>query len=75
VLKFLAKPMVLMVAALVLVAGLAMLYGAYRAKYPYGMSHCCILIMGGALKEYANDHNGQFPAGKATPEASLSLLN
>jgi hypothetical protein len=75
VLKLLTKPKVLMVAALVAVVGLAALYAAYRAKYPYGMSHCCILIMGGALKEYANDHNGQFPTGKATPEASLSLLN
>jgi hypothetical protein len=74
VLKFLARPKVLMVAALVAVVGLAVLYGAYRAKYPYGISHCCILIMGGALKEYADDHNGQFPAGQATPEASLSLL-
>lgn len=38
------------------------------------MSHCCILIVGGALKSYAGDHGGQFPAGKPTPEASLSLL-
>jgi hypothetical protein len=27
-----------------------------------------------ALVEYANDHGGAFPAGEATPEASLSLL-
>ena len=73
-LKFLAKPKVLIVAALVLVVGLAAIYGAYRHKYPYGMSHCCILQMAGALRTFAEDHNGQFPAGKATPEASLSLL-
>ena len=73
-LKLLTKPKVLMVAALVAVVGLAALYAAYRAKYPYGMSHCCILQMSGALRTYADDHNGQFPAGQVTPEASLSLL-
>jgi len=30
--------------------------------------------MAGALRTFAEDHNDQFPAGKATPEASLSLL-
>jgi len=65
---------VLLVTAGLFVAGLAALVGLYRVHYPYGMSHCCILILGGALKAYADDHDGQFPAGKATPEASLSLL-
>ena len=63
-----------MVAVCVLATGWAALYGAYLVRYPYGASHCCILIMGQTLKAYADDHNGQFPAGKATPEASLSLL-
>src|SRR5262249_49811344 len=27
-----------------------------------------------ALQQYAEDHNGAYPAGEATPEASLSLL-
>jgi hypothetical protein len=30
--------------------------------------------MGIALREYAEDHNGDFPTGGETPEASLSLL-
>jgi hypothetical protein len=27
-----------------------------------------------ALDEYARDHNGAYPAGEESPEASLSLL-
>lgn len=72
-LKSLKKPKVMMVATLVLVGLLAALC-AYRFRYPYGVSHCCILQMAGALSAYADDHHGQFPAGKTTPEASLSLL-
>jgi hypothetical protein len=74
VLKFSTKPKVLMTATLVLATVLAALFGAYRVKYPNGMSHCCSLQMAGALRAYADDHNGQFPAGKPTPETSLSLL-
>jgi hypothetical protein len=68
------KSKVLIVTAIMLVAVLAALVVGYRVRYPYGASHCCILQMSGALRTYADDHNGQFPAGKATPEASLSLL-
>src|SRR5262249_19703593 len=50
-------------------------YQRYRAwKYPYGESHCCDKVMMLALAEYADEHGGAYPAGKATPEASLCLL-
>ena len=50
------------------------LFGYIKWKYPYGMSHCCIAGMGLDLRCYAMDHDGRFPAGGDSPEASLSLL-
>jgi hypothetical protein len=47
----------------------------YRHRYPYGHSHCCILAVMFALEQYADDHDGFYPAGEANPEASLSLLH
>ncbi len=49
-------------------------YGWWQHHYPYGYSHCCDLILYGALRDYAMRHDGAFPAGEATPEASMSLL-
>jgi hypothetical protein len=49
-------------------------WGYYRYTFPYGQSHCCILQFHWALQFYAENHNGRFPSGQATPEASLSLL-
>jgi len=49
-------------------------YASHRARHPYGQSHCCIKGMLFALEEYAEAHNGRYPAGKSSPEASLSLL-
>jgi hypothetical protein len=46
-----------------------------RTTYPYGASHCCIIGINMALLNYAEEHGGKFPAGEASPEASLSLLN
>jgi hypothetical protein len=60
-------------AAVLLVAVLAF-YIYYRRTFPYGSSHCCDLILLQALEEYAGNHNGVFPTGGPTPEASLSLL-
>ena len=65
-----------------LLAGLMVVLAAMRIslfahkkwKYPYGWSHCCIKGMGSSLRCYAMDHEGRFPAGGDTPEASLSLL-
>ena len=46
----------------------------HRWTYPYGWSHSCDKQLMFALLQYAEEHNGEFPAGEATPEASLSLL-
>ena len=61
---------VLIVAALA-AAGVAY----YRQTYPYGRSHCCDKALALALLNYADRHDGWFPKGEATPEASLSLLH
>lgn len=48
---------------------------AYRSWcFPYGWSHCCDKALALVLYQYAEDHGGAYPAGEATPEASLSLL-
>jgi len=46
----------------------------YRWAYPYGSSHSCDKALMFAFGDYARDHGGAYPAGEATPEASLSLL-
>jgi hypothetical protein len=63
------------IAGVILVIGIASLgYRYWRYQFPYGRSHCCDLILHGALEDYAAEHEGSFPAGQPTPEASLSLL-
>ena len=57
-------------ALLVLIAGALW----YQHTFPYGKSHCCSKQLGMALLIYAQDHNGAFPSGGPTPEASLGLL-
>jgi hypothetical protein len=55
----------------------AMGYAYVRSQlpvYPYGPSHCCDKGLMIALIAYADQHNGWFPKGEASPEASLSLL-
>ncbi len=46
----------------------------YRWLFPYGYSHSCDKQLMFALENYAQAHGGAYPAGEATPEASLSLL-
>lgn len=67
-LRYIAIPIALI---LLLVA---VVYAYCRYKYPYGWSHCCDKALYLALVHYADKHDGKFPAGEATPEASLSLL-
>ena len=50
-------------------------YAWYRYEFPFGPSHCCDSLLYFALSEYADAHGGNFPAGEATPEASLSLIH
>jgi hypothetical protein len=47
---------------------------AHRWYFPYGQSHCCNKGLYFALMNYADRHDGRFPAGEATAEASLSRL-
>jgi hypothetical protein len=49
-------------------------YAWWQHQYPYGWSHCCDIGLYFDLQSYAATHGGAFPAGEATPEASLSLL-
>jgi hypothetical protein len=46
----------------------------FQMTYPYGVSHCCSKAIALALRQYAEEHQGSFPNGKSSPEASLSLL-
>ena len=75
-----AKKTILTIASVIgiLLGGFALLFGYakwnFHRKHPYGWSHCCDIGLQMALQEYATTHGGAFPAGQATPEASLSLL-
>ena len=63
------------VIAIVMLLGVAGSYFAYyRHLYPYGQSHCCDKQLYSVLAMYAHAHDGDFPSGEATPEASLSLI-
>ena len=42
--------------------------------YPYGWSHCCDKGIANELLNYAIEHDGWYPRGETTAEASLSLL-
>ncbi|WP_020472658.1 hypothetical protein [Zavarzinella formosa] len=69
----LAKRAVIFIA---LVAVLRVVGGViYDHRYPHGWSHCCDKQLYMALLNYADQHDGWFPKGEATPEASLSLLH
>ncbi len=57
---------------IVCLAGVLVSY--WRYQYPFGWSHCCDKQLYSVLHDYARTHKGFFPAGEATPEASLSLL-
>ncbi|MGD9125973.1 MAG: hypothetical protein PVH19_01235 [Planctomycetia bacterium] len=65
---------ILLAIVLVVLVLFVLVYVNYRNRYPYGVSHCCDIQLYFALYEYAQAHDGVFPAGEATPEASLSLL-
>ena len=62
------------IAAALLAGLIAIGYVWHRHNYPYGSSHCCLKVLGLALLSYAETHDGHFPAGAGSPEASLSLL-
>jgi hypothetical protein len=69
--KWRAAILVVLGALIALAAGIC----GYRAwRSPTTGGHACIIFMTFALEDYARDHGGHFPAGEASPEASLSLL-
>lgn len=59
----------------VLIGAVGGVYGLYRTIYPFGRSHCCDKQLMTVLFNYADSHDGNFPSGGATPEASLSQVN
>jgi hypothetical protein len=74
--KWLRRLLRVVVVAAVFMGGAYELFRWYvNYRYPYGSSHCCILAVGGSLRQYADANRGFFPHGEATPEASLSLLS
>jgi hypothetical protein len=64
----------LAIAAVIMIGLVALGYAYSRYEFPYGSSHCCDLGLYFSLRQYAEAHGGNFPAGEATSEASLSLL-
>jgi hypothetical protein len=69
------KRLFIAVIILGIIAVLAIAMGTYyKAKFPYGSSHCCIINVMDSLEMYAEEHVGHYPTGGASPEASLSLL-
>lgn len=58
----------------VVVLGVLGVVGYYWFMYPQGYHPACGQALKLALIFYAQEHDGQYPAGEATPEASLSLL-
>jgi hypothetical protein len=72
-LRWIAKALAITATALLLLVGFGYAWRQYT--YPYGWSHCCLKGLGIALQQYAEEHDGHFPAGGACPEASLSLLD
>lgn len=65
---------ILLIICLVFSAIAAFLYIQYRQMFPYGQRHICAKQMALSLMMYAHGNDGFYPAGEATPEASLSLL-
>ena len=46
----------------------------FKTTYPFGVSHCCWKTLQSALRAYADAHDGWFPHGGTSPEASFSML-
>lgn len=69
------KWVTVVVTIVTLFAGAKFAFDRYQLyEYPYGRSHCCDTGVGVSLFGYAERHDGWYPRGEATPEASLSLL-
>jgi len=62
------------IALIVLDVLLLAFIGWFHYQFPYGYSHCCDIVLSMALEDYAEKHDGWYPRGESSPEASLSLL-
>ena len=60
------------IAASVIAVLTALGYAYFHYRYPYGWSHCCDKVLAFALLQYADEHDGWFPRGEATPELRLA---
>ena len=71
-----SKALFVIGAGTAIVVGLVsgVVWGWWQHHYPYGWSHCCDKQLYLYLLQYADAHDGSFPKGETTPEASLSLL-
>ncbi len=67
------KRLLILLTACIIILSVAV-WGWYRHKYPYGYRHVCCKVLSGELQVYAQDHDGWFPHGGLTPEASLAML-
>ena len=65
----------LLVAAVLVVILGASGFAYHRYRYPYGWSHSCDKQLAMILLQHAEQHDGWFPRGEESPEASLSLLS
>lgn len=64
----------LIITLTVLVLLVTAVYDWFQHRFPFGWSHACDTCLHFSLLTYAEEHDGWFPRGEATPEASLSLL-
>ncbi len=62
------------IATVVLLSLIGSAYAYFRSAYPYGWTHVCDTQLSFALRDYAENHDNEFPAGERTPEACLALL-
>jgi hypothetical protein len=72
-LRYAAIALVIVATAVFLLICIGRVWWQYQ--HPYGWSHCCLKGLGSALRQYAVENGGHYPAGASCPEASLSLLD
>src|SRR6185503_7260796 len=56
-----------------LVVATAITAGVYRYRYPYGYRTCFMPCLLGALRIYAEEHDGRFPDGTNSIDALIKL--
>jgi hypothetical protein len=72
--RFLAPRLIELAVACALLIAFWEVYSEAGAGLQRREVNCCLKALGVALLQYAQEHDGRFPAGAESPEASLSLL-